>query len=148
MNSMASRFNRASERQRPWPALLDVDQRCRSTAAKSGAWHLTQEARSRLSHKCDGIPVSFILGHRGPGHPRNLIGKRNGDSITSSRTPQGERDRHDRPCLHAENSRPLRPVYRASRHDRDGGGTGASFLDPDPSHRRGRRSVPARCRSP
>ena len=35
---------------------------------------------------------------------------------------KGIRDRYGQPCVHAENSRPLRPVYRALRHDRDGGG--------------------------
>jgi hypothetical protein len=29
-----------------------------------------------LPRKCDGLFVTFALGHHGPGHPRNLVGKR------------------------------------------------------------------------
>jgi len=40
--------------------------------------HAGCPARSRLPRKCDGILISFTLGHHGPGHPRNLVGKRDG----------------------------------------------------------------------
>jgi hypothetical protein len=51
--------------------------------------HAGCPARSRLPRKCDGIPVSFTLGHHGPGHPRNLIGERNGGDL--GRAPRQQR---------------------------------------------------------
>jgi hypothetical protein len=46
-------------------------------------------ARSRLPRKCDGIPISFTLGHHGPGHPRNLVGERDGGNL--GRAPAQQR---------------------------------------------------------
>ncbi len=43
--------------------------------------HAGCPARSRLPRKCDGILISFTLGHHGPGHPRNLVGKRDGGDL-------------------------------------------------------------------
>src|SRR5207302_10068369 len=43
--------------------------------------HAGCPARSRLPRKCDGILTSFTLTHHGPGHPRNLVGKRDGGDL-------------------------------------------------------------------
>jgi len=43
--------------------------------------HAGCPARSRLPRKCDGIPISLTLGHHGPGHPRNLVGERDGGDL-------------------------------------------------------------------
>jgi hypothetical protein len=46
-----------------------------------GAIHMTAAARSRLRRKRDGLLVTLALGHHGPGHARNLVGKCNGDDL-------------------------------------------------------------------
>src|SRR5260221_12268763 len=43
--------------------------------------HVGYPARSRLPRKCDGLLVTLTLGHHGPGHPRNLVGKRDGGDL-------------------------------------------------------------------
>src|SRR6266581_8138818 len=48
-------------------------------------------ARSRLRRKRDGLLVTLALGHHGPGHPRNLVGKRDGGDLRRA-TPQQRRE--------------------------------------------------------
>src|ERR1700704_1645485 len=46
--------------------------------------HITPDvcpAQSRLRRKRDGLLISLALGHHGPGHPRNLISKRDGSDL-------------------------------------------------------------------
>ena|SRR5215475_9287520 len=43
--------------------------------------HAGWPARSRLRRKRDGLLVAFALGHHGPGHPCDLVGKRNGGDL-------------------------------------------------------------------
>src|SRR5258705_503723 len=44
--------------------------------------HITPiPARSRLRRQRDGLFVTLALGHHGPGHPRNLVGKRDGGDL-------------------------------------------------------------------
>src|SRR5262245_49105300 len=38
-------------------------------------------ARSRLRRKRDGLLISLALGHHGPGHPGDLVGKRDGGNL-------------------------------------------------------------------
>ena len=40
--------------------------------------HAGCPARSRLRRERDGFLISLALGHHGPGHPRNLVGKCDG----------------------------------------------------------------------
>src|SRR6266478_7796021 len=51
--------------------------------------HAGCPARSRLRRKRDGLLVTLALGHHGPGHPRNLVGKRDGDDLR--RAPRQQR---------------------------------------------------------
>src|SRR5213592_3578078 len=53
--------------------------------------HITPDARrgSRLGRKRDGLLVTLALGHHGPGHPRNLVGKRDGGDLR--RAPRQQR---------------------------------------------------------
>src|ERR1017187_9746797 len=43
--------------------------------------HAGCPARSRLPRKRDGFLVALAFGHHGPGHPRNLVGKRDGGNL-------------------------------------------------------------------
>jgi hypothetical protein len=43
--------------------------------------HAGWPTRSRLRRKRDGLFVAFALGHHGPGHPRDLVGKRDGGDL-------------------------------------------------------------------
>src|ERR1019366_2722460 len=43
--------------------------------------HAGCPARSRLPRKRDGFLVALALGHYGPGHSRNLVGKRDGGNL-------------------------------------------------------------------
>src|SRR6266550_4015001 len=59
-----------------------IDRLCITCCSPSQpSHHAGCPARSRLPRKCDGIPISFTLGHHGPGHPRNLVGKRDGGDL-------------------------------------------------------------------
>src|SRR6266404_3188614 len=51
--------------------------------------HAGCPARSRLRRKRDGLLVTLALGHHGPGHPRNLVGKRDGGDL--GRAPPQQR---------------------------------------------------------
>src|SRR4029450_10236692 len=42
-----------------------------------------------LRRKRDGFLVAFALGHHGPSHPRDLVGKRDGGDLRRSPRPQG-----------------------------------------------------------
>src|ERR1019366_465533 len=43
--------------------------------------HAGYPARSRLRRKRDGFLVTLAFGHHGPGHPRDLVGKRDGSHL-------------------------------------------------------------------
>src|ERR1019366_8111071 len=43
--------------------------------------HAGCPARSRLRRECDGFLVALAPGHHGPGHPRKLVGKRDGSDL-------------------------------------------------------------------
>src|SRR5262245_7494942 len=47
--------------------------------------HAGWPARSGLSRRRDGLLVAFALGHHGPGHPCDLVGKRNGGDLVGRR---------------------------------------------------------------
>ena len=49
--------------------------------------------RSRLRRQRDGLLVTLALGHHGPGHPRNLVGKRDGGDL--GRAPPQQRREPD-----------------------------------------------------
>ena len=38
-----------------------------------------------VHRKCDGLLVTLALGHHGPGHPRNLVGQRDGATFVGRR---------------------------------------------------------------
>ena len=59
-----------------------IDRLCITCCSPSQpSHHAGCPARSRLPRKCDGILISFTLSHHGPGHPRNLVGKRDGGDL-------------------------------------------------------------------
>ena len=58
--------------------------------------HAECPTRSLLSRKRDGFLVSLTLGHHNPGHPRNLVGKRNGSDL---RRPPCQQRREPEPTL-------------------------------------------------
>ena len=43
--------------------------------------HAGCPTRSRLRRECDGFLVALATGHHSPGHPRNLVGKRDGSDL-------------------------------------------------------------------
>src|SRR5450759_973660 len=43
--------------------------------------HAGCPARSRLRRECDGFLVALAPGHHGPGHPRDLVGERDGGDL-------------------------------------------------------------------
>src|ERR1017187_2015722 len=56
--------------------------------------HAGCPARSRLPRKRDGFLVALAFGHHGPGHPRNLVGKRDAGNLGRlSRQQRPERGR-------------------------------------------------------
>src|SRR5258705_10086201 len=60
--------------------LAGLPARTKRTSGDVG-YHAGCPARSRLPRKCDGLLVTLTLGHHGPGHPCNLVGKRDGGDL-------------------------------------------------------------------
>jgi hypothetical protein len=59
-----------------------IDRLCITCCSPSQpSHHAGCPARSRLPRKRDGFPVALALGHHGPGHSRDLIGKRDGGNL-------------------------------------------------------------------
>jgi hypothetical protein len=59
-----------------------IDRLCITCCSPSQpSHHAGCPARSRLPRKCRGLFVTLALGHHGPGHPRNLVGKRDGGDL-------------------------------------------------------------------
>jgi hypothetical protein len=59
-----------------------IDRLCITCCSPSQPSHHARcPARSRLSRKRDGFLVSLAPGHHGPGHPRNLVGKRDSGNL-------------------------------------------------------------------
>ena len=59
-----------------------IDRLCITCCSPSQpSHHAGCPARSRLRRKRDGFFVALALGHHGPGHPRNLVGKRDGGDL-------------------------------------------------------------------
>jgi hypothetical protein len=59
-----------------------IDRLCITCCSPSQpSHHAGCPARSRLRRECDGLFVMLALGHHGPGHPRNLVGKRDGGDL-------------------------------------------------------------------
>jgi|HubBroStandDraft_5_1064220.scaffolds.fasta_scaffold47866_2 hypothetical protein len=59
-----------------------IDRLCITCCSPSHpSHHAGCPARSSLSRKRDGFPVALGLGHHGPGHSRNLVGKRYGGNL-------------------------------------------------------------------
>ena len=67
-----------------------IDRLCITCCSPSQpSHHAGCPARSRLRRKRDGLLVTLALGHHGPGHPRNLVGKRDGGDL--GRAPPQQR---------------------------------------------------------
>jgi hypothetical protein len=67
-----------------------IDRLCITCCSSSQpSHHVGCPARSRLRRQCDGLLVTLALGHHGPGHPRNLVGKRDGGDLR--RAPRQQR---------------------------------------------------------
>ena len=76
-----------------------IDRLCITCCSPSQpSHHAGCPARSRLRRKCDGLPVTLALGHHGPGHPRELVGERDGGDL--GRSP-GQQCREPGPMLGA-----------------------------------------------
>ena len=59
-----------------------IDRLCITCCSPSQpSHHAGCPAQSRLRRKRDGLPITLALGHHGPGHPRNLIGQRDGGDL-------------------------------------------------------------------
>ena len=59
-----------------------IDRLCITCGSPSQpSHHAGCPARSRLPRKRDGFLVALALGHYGPGHSRNLVGKRDGGNL-------------------------------------------------------------------
>ena len=59
-----------------------IDRLCITCCSPSQpSHHAGCPARSRLPRKRDGFLVAIALGHHGPGHSRNLVGKRDGGNL-------------------------------------------------------------------
>jgi hypothetical protein len=59
-----------------------IDRLCITCCSPSQpSHHAGCPARSRLPRKCRGLFVTLALGHHGPGHPRNLVGERDGGDL-------------------------------------------------------------------
>jgi hypothetical protein len=59
-----------------------IDRLCITCCSPSQpSHHAGCPARSRLPSKRHGFPVSLASGHHGPGHSRNLVGKRDGGNL-------------------------------------------------------------------
>jgi len=79
-----------------------VDRLCITCCSPSQpSHHASSPARSRLRRKRDGLLVTLALGHHGPGHPRNLVRKRDGGDLR--RAPRQQR-REPGPVLGAMES--------------------------------------------
>ena len=67
-----------------------IDRLCITCCSPSQPSHLAGcPARSRLRRKRDGLFVMLALGHHGPGHPRDLVGQRDGGGQWAVRTTTG-----------------------------------------------------------
>ena len=59
-----------------------IDRLCITCCSPSQpSHHAGYPARSRLGRQCDRLLVALALGHHGPGHPRNLVGKCDGGDL-------------------------------------------------------------------
>jgi hypothetical protein len=59
-----------------------IDRLCITCCSPSQpSHHAGCPTRSRLPRKRDGFLVALAFGHHGPGHPRNLVGKRDGGNL-------------------------------------------------------------------
>ena len=59
-----------------------IDRLCITCCSPSQpSHHAGCPARSRLPRKRRGLLVTLALGHHGPGHPRDLVGKRDGGDL-------------------------------------------------------------------
>src|ERR1019366_8008487 len=59
-----------------------IDRLCITCCSPSQpSHHAGCPTRSRLPRKRDGFLVALALGHHGPGHSRNLVGKRDGGNL-------------------------------------------------------------------
>ena len=59
-----------------------IDRLCITCCSPSQpSHHAGCPARSRLRRQRDGLLVTLALGHHGPGHPSNLVGKRDGGDL-------------------------------------------------------------------
>src|ERR1700687_754333 len=63
----------------------------RAVGPPNPSHHAGYPARSRLPRKCCGLFVTLALGHHGPGHPSNLVGKRDGGDLGRA-PPQQSRE--------------------------------------------------------
>jgi hypothetical protein len=64
-----------------------IDRLCITCCSPSQpSHHAGCPARSRLRRQRDGLLVTLVLGHHGPGHPRNLVGKRDGGDLGRAAT--------------------------------------------------------------
>jgi hypothetical protein len=64
-----------------------IDRLCITCCSPSQpSHHAGCPARSRLRRQRDGLLVTLVLGHHGPGHPRNLVGKRDGGDLGRTAT--------------------------------------------------------------
>ena len=59
-----------------------IDRLCITCCSPSQpSHHAGCPARSRLPRQARGLFVTLTLGHHGPGHPRNLVGERDGGDL-------------------------------------------------------------------
>jgi hypothetical protein len=59
-----------------------IDRLCITCCSPSQpSHHAGYPARSRSPRKSDGFFVAFVPGHHSPGHPRNLVGERDGGDL-------------------------------------------------------------------
>ena len=64
-----------------------IDRLCITCCSSSQpSHHVGCPARSRLRRQRDGLLVTLALGHHGPGHPSNLVGKRDGGDLRRAPT--------------------------------------------------------------
>ena len=76
-----------------------------------------------LPRKRCGLFVTLPLGHHGPGHPRDLVGKRDGGDLCR---PPGQQCREPRPVLSAMDLGITDDSKRASHEQADHGCDGES----------------------
>src|SRR3979490_3330998 len=69
-----------------------IDRLCITCCSPSHpSHHADPPARSRLRRTRDRLLVTLALGHHGPGHARNIVGKRDGDDLARA-PPQQRRE--------------------------------------------------------